>query len=202
MPDFIQAHFKEPPDLDLIEIGREAPGLSPEELTARWRALKRMAMQTGHHYYTALFAAEETKARRPIDLVQRPWAWVIGWIYQGLSNFGLSVGRPVAIWLASMLYLAMYYSFRSGNERVGNCVTLVTGDPDASGRVAAVLYSLKKALVVSGFAKVQGLNDFTDCLYNGNMPLDVLLVGIAHSTFSGLLILLFVLAIRNHMRAR
>ncbi len=207
IPDFVQAHFREPPDLDLIEIGREAPEVPAEELTARWRALKRMAAQTGHHYYTALFAAEETKARRPIDRHQRFGAWVVGWLYQWLSNFGLSMWRPLVWWAASLLLFAVVYNGTSPklffDVTNGRICQLFDGTAWITGKFGAALtYSLKKALVVGGLAKVEGLDDLGACLFGEPIPLGVVFTGIFQTAFSGLLILLFVLAIRNHMRAR
>ncbi len=206
-PDFIQAHFKEPPDLDLITIGRETPEVPAEELTARWRALKRMAMQTGHHYYTALFAAEETKARRPIDRRQRLGAWVVGWLYQWLSNFGLSIWRPLAWWTASLFLFAVVYNGAGPklffNPTNGRICQLFDGTAWITGKFAAALtYSLEKALVIGGLAKVEGLDGLGTCLFDDPIPLAVIFTGIFQTAFSGLLILLFILAIRTHMRAR
>ena len=207
LPDFVQAHFKEPPDLDLITIGREAPDVPAEELTARWRALKRMAAQTGHHYYTALFAAEETKARRPIDRTQRFSAWVVGWLYQWLSNFGLSIWRPLAWWTASLFLFAVVYNGASpklfANPTNSRICQLFDGTAWITGKFGAALtYSLKKALVVGGLAKVEGLDGLGSCLFGDPIPLPVIFTGIFQTAFSGLLILLFILAVRNHMRAR
>lgn len=128
VPDFQQAHFAESPRLDIAQIA--PPNLIQRGLdqSARWRALKRLAIQAHDHEREQIFFAEEIKALRgaqdrllpnPINLFRegapvwqggaRYWA---GLCYQAFSDFGRSMLRPILWWLITMTGAADYYLYR------------------------------------------------------------------------------------------
>ena len=114
VPDFIQAHFAEAPRLDDSRI--EPPRFWPitrarvkdnvlgnPDLAARWRALKRLAIQGHDHAREQAFFKGELKARRWSE--DKPWHAVFwfGVFYQVLSDFGRSPWRPLLWWGVSVL---------------------------------------------------------------------------------------------------
>jgi uncharacterized protein YjbI with pentapeptide repeats len=104
-PDFEQAHFAEAPMLDAsIFPVKTHPGM-----TARWRALTRLAVQGHDHEREQFFFAQEIKSLRgetdwPLPRLQggklvwrngaRYW---FGLAYQVFSDFGRSMVRPVVL---------------------------------------------------------------------------------------------------------
>ena len=117
VPEFIQAHFAEAPRLDdcrikprrlwpitLASVKEHIKG--KPSLAARWRALKRLAIQGHDHAREQAFFKGELKARRWSE--DKPWHAVFwfGIFYQVLSDFGRSPWRPLLWWGVSVLYFA------------------------------------------------------------------------------------------------
>ncbi|MEZ5908985.1 MAG: pentapeptide repeat-containing protein [Hyphomicrobiaceae bacterium] len=114
VPDFEQAHFAEAPRLDVLRI-EPAKQIGDGDTTARWRALKRLAVQGHDHEREQRFFAEELKSLRgstdwalprPLNLFrsdaplwQNGTRYWFGRLYQAFSDFGRSIVRPLA-WLA------------------------------------------------------------------------------------------------------
>ncbi len=209
VPDFVGMHVDGPVELDFVEIGEEPPEdvrkLPPREraaeLTARWRALKRLAEQGRHHYYTALFARNETRAREPLDREQRPLAARVGRIYGALSDYGLSLWRPWAWWsgavvVCAVLYWVAYWLSWDHAPFLG-CIA------DEGSTVGAALWrSLRSALVFGGAFTAADFDWARACLFGASEPWPVTLLGIVQSVFSAVLLFLFLLAVRNHFRIR
>jgi uncharacterized protein YjbI with pentapeptide repeats len=128
VPDFEQAHFAEAPRLDIAHIAQSRRLFSRganSDLTARWRALKRIAVQGHDHERELLFFAEEIKATRGVQ--DRAWPnprnlfrkgraiwpggarYWMGLFYQVSSDFGRSMLRPFAWWWGSTFAFALYY---------------------------------------------------------------------------------------------
>jgi hypothetical protein len=151
VPDFIQAHFDEAPRLDNLVVRERialrpqkfgasafwrdrssyilrAPlGLlhrvlfADRDIPARWRALKRLAVQARDHDREQLFFASEIRAARfawdhPLPLP--PWrreAWFgftrfwIGLAYGAFSNYGRSALLPLAWWCLGLIAAAAIY---------------------------------------------------------------------------------------------
>ena len=120
-PDFEQAHFAEAPRLD---ASRYADKAEPS-MTARWRALKRLAVQGHDHEREQLFFAQELKSLRgesdwlvprlqnllrPGEPVWGNWArYLLGLLYQWCSDFGRSMVRPVVWWGVLTSVFALVY---------------------------------------------------------------------------------------------
>ncbi len=136
LPDFIQAHFAEAPRLDDMSIvalaGPWYRRLFHRDLdaAARYRALKRLAVQGHDHERELSFFAEELRSLRGAHdkLLPRPWnlfrknkdgersrVWPggarywFGLLYEILSDFGRSLFRPFAWWAVSVAGFAWAY---------------------------------------------------------------------------------------------
>ena len=199
VPDFQQATFVEAPRLDNAQIG---PQLSHRdklkvfftkgdlEKKGRWRALKRLAEQGKDHVSERRFFKEEVLARRGITDKWCHAPFWFGTFYQLLSNFGLSLSRPLIAW--SIVLLGFAYAYGSD----GHWQT-------------ALLLSLHKSLpALSSFSGgLQGLYarlyGVASCEpFQPVVPDSVIVLGIIQTLFSVVLIFLFLLAVRNHFRIR
>lgn len=241
IPGFIQAHFAEAPRLDnvRIEIERTWPRSLADfgalfagdaQLAARWRALKRLAIQ-GHDHASELdFFKGELKAQRWGE--HKPWHSIFwfGVLYEMLSDFGRSLMRPLYWWAFSTVYFAILY-FREHLARLGaslpdlswrmglppapthvrgipiSCVA-GTGDPI----FAALALSVRKGFLFIGLDTTEQVNQVYACLYGVStttplaptpiVPDFVAFLGGAQVLISALLIFLFFMAIRNHFRIK
>ena len=193
VPDFTQARFSEAPRLDLVRIGPWGPWAETvatikqmrepdKNRSARWRDLKRLAVQAHDHQLEQQFFREEVRARR--WAFQKPWhpSFWFGLLYQGLSNFGNSLLLPL-VWLVldvaafSLVYLSHHAGLAglsglaaawrevwttlgwSGGTPSLGCVT----GPGESAAVAAIGLSLHKALLFLGTG--DKLTQSYACLY-------------------------------------
>ncbi|WP_299617078.1 pentapeptide repeat-containing protein [Pelagibius sp.] len=120
VPDFVQAHFSEALRCDDISIATKSfrPRTWAEakdgfkgnpDLPARWRALKRLAIQGHDHEHEQIFFKGELLARR--WHADKPWsaAFWFGVLYQWLSDFGRSLLRPLVWWGVSLVLFAGVY---------------------------------------------------------------------------------------------
>ena len=220
VPDFTQATFVEAPRLDDIEINRGIPPMSlvavkvffkgSLERAARWRALKRLAVQGQDHALVQQFFAEELLARRWV--ADKPWhgRYWFGLAYQVLSNFGRSLFIPLA-WLgvALLIFTGCYYGLRHDAEALPDggavpptCASVNTVEP----LVAAFGLSLHRSL--AGLSSLgERLPDFHVSLYrvcdgSSVVPNAVSFLGVVQTVTSAGLIFLFLLALRNCFRMR
>ncbi|MFZ4761997.1 MAG: pentapeptide repeat-containing protein [Alphaproteobacteria bacterium] len=106
IPDFRQASFQGTPDLDQLVI--TPPAVSDPSLPSKYRALRRMAEQGKNHVLEQQMLAGEIKAERQLGCL-KPTDWLISYLYQGLSNFGLSITQPILLWLANIIFFAIAY---------------------------------------------------------------------------------------------
>ncbi len=94
-------------------------------IPARWRALKRLAIQ-GHDTERELeFHAREIRSQRFVEHWPLPWlgksadvmksvlSFWFGFFYEAFSNFGRSLTRPAAFWLAAIVLGAVFYASQS-----------------------------------------------------------------------------------------
>ena len=120
LPDFTQAHFTEAPRLDHIKIEKWSfkrlkwQGVKDyfqghPNRPARWRALKRLAIQGHDHVSEQFFFKGELKSRRWRE--DKPWhdRFWFGWFYQWLSDFGRSMVRPLLWWALGIVVFAVAY---------------------------------------------------------------------------------------------
>ena len=133
VPDFIQAHFEHAPRFDNVLVEErlletradELKGCALRDMPARWRALKRLAIQ-GHDTERELqFFSGEIRSRRFIEHWLLPgrsgsssrgasalsfWA---GLLYQTFSEFWAVVARPFVFWLFAVVAGAIFYAAQS-----------------------------------------------------------------------------------------
>ena len=214
VPDFQQATFVEAPRLDNVEIEPQRSrdisfaavkaffkGDSEEERRRRarrqleegsWRTLKRLAEQGKDHVSERRFFKEEVIARRGVTDKWCHAPFWLGVFYQLLSNFGLSLSRPLIAWFMVLLGFAWAYAYGSGGPWW-----------------PAFLLSLHKSLpALSSFSS--GLPGLYARLYGVAscdslrpiVPDSVIVLGIMQTLFSAVMIFLFLLAVRNRFRVK
>ncbi len=236
VPDFQQAHFAEAPQLDNSRFDaacqkrwwkRQKPRSANTDVTARWRTLKRLAVQGHDHERELLFLAEEIKSSRgtrdkmwpnPLNLLKRRQVWPgggrywYGLLYQCLSNFGRSTLRPFLCWMVVTGLSALFYSDYSTAPNLGSSseTTLAIVAPTCDPPIDALYLSVHNGLVISGLGRTEKLAQSYACLYGNSgieklipiMPMMVVFVGIVQTIISAVLIFLFLLALRNYFRIK
>ncbi|MCP4307774.1 MAG: hypothetical protein GY788_23455, partial [bacterium] len=124
VPDFIQAQLAEAPRLDFLTLARnvEPGGLwrsmgrvirpnveKSRDLSARYRALKRLAIRGHDHQREQLFFKGELRSQRGGEDLVFSWLLWLGLIYELLSDFGRSIFRPLFWWCVTTGSFAWYY---------------------------------------------------------------------------------------------
>ncbi len=198
VPDFEQAHFEEAPRLDNVHI--ESEGLTPNrqndgaansksrsDLAARWRSLKRLAIQGHDHARELDFFRGEIKAGRGI--AGNFWPSVFSYPYEWFSDFGHSLVRPLVWWGISVLLFTGFYL----GEHLARAYHAVSGIGGSIARIfsfagtstldlsciagegepwlAAFGLSLRKGLLFFGLDSTGKLSQVYACLY-GIYPKD------------------------------
>jgi len=125
VPDFLSAKFEDEVLLDNVRLatGVEPGGLTRSilgglvlwvfgkldaVLSAKYRALKRLAIKNDDHRNEQIFFRGELRARRYIE--DKPWhpGFWFGILYELASNFGHSISRPL-LWLAAFGLLSSWF---------------------------------------------------------------------------------------------
>ena len=207
-PDFIQAHFDEAPAFDSVVVPLptffnagyhyrqydlwENAALRYRAAGARYRALRRLAVQ-GHDYDNERrFLKGEIRARRYFQ--DKPWvaAFWFGIGYDALSDFGDSIMRPAYWGLASIFAFAgLYYA----------AVFVNCGSPMPAEAFGEALYpSLKNAVVLISWDKATEVSAGANCVelsMKTNIwgALSLALAQIAQKIWSAGLLFLFLLAV-------
>lgn len=133
VPDFVEMSFHQTPRLDniliadqIVKTHREGDDPRPQNSTvwrrfgaspfgedeARYRVLRKFAMDAQDHERELEFHAQEIRCRR--FWRDKPWGrsagagrfW-FGWAYGGVSDFGRSLIRPALIWSALIVLFAV-----------------------------------------------------------------------------------------------
>lgn len=223
VPDFEQAHFIEAPRLDVLEIQQSNPDDDKSGVSARWRALKRLAVQGHDHERELLFFAEEIKALR--NVWDKPWPnpfnlrkgkpiwpgggryWG-GWFYQIFSDFGRSMLRPVLGWIGAIIASMWFYlsDFAAGLGDFPVVCRAGQGEPF----YAALYLAIHKGSIVAGLGGSEKIEQVYACLYGtfgGDrylpvIPDAVVYAGLIQTLFSAVMVFLFLLAVRNHFRIK
>lgn len=209
VPDFVQAHFQEAPLLEHLTIPLKRPANTTEgekkELPARYRALKRLALQ-GHDHEREqdFFAAELLSLREVEDFprgkgAERYWG---GKFYEWLSDFGRSASLALAWWCFSTVFFANIYLLFSNTKAA--CAE------DVSRGFAPLFLSLKHAFIALPTSVNERTNQLYACLYGKEqsttlipiIPDGVAALGITQTLFSAVVIFLFLLAVRAKFRIK
>ena len=212
LPDFTEAHFEEAPLFDDVELKSECFEKSQAHetklnLPSHWRALKRLAIQAHDHERELQFFKGEIIARRGTEDKLTHVRFWFGWLYQLLSDFGRSMGRPL-IWLGiSLLIFAIFYACQSPADWYQPLIKPVIC---ADGSIASLALgvSVINAFPFAAISSSDLLNQFYACLYYSIqegapvIPYVVTFVSVIQFFVSAVLLFLFLLAVRNHFRIK
>ncbi|GFO82847.1 MAG: hypothetical protein A49_24740 [Methyloceanibacter sp.] len=162
------------------------------------------------------FGRQETPVRTtdetPTHGVDGIWpggaSYWVGFFYDLFSNFGRSITRPIFLWLLTTSIAAAAYLGRHCLLGKPGCI-----DGQGSPLGSAVYLALRKGLIFPGLSPDQKLDEAYACLFGTKVPFtgsqhipiipnSVTYLGIGQTLFSGVLIFLFFLAIRNQFRIK
>ena len=155
VPDFLSAKFAEPVLLDNVQLATgiepggllrsvlgPASGLIDTALSAKYRALKRLAIQSDDHRNEQIFFRGELRARRYNE--DKPWhpAFWFGILYELVSDFGHSISKPL-LWLIAVSLISSWFylgqhTAADGSPRAQLQARIVSHLPDS---VRALLFN-------------------------------------------------------------
>jgi hypothetical protein len=174
------------------------------ERAARYRTLRQLADAGLDHERERMFFKGEVRSRRWVE--DKVWhaAFWMGLAYDAFSDFGRSVTRPLALWLASVAAATFFYLTAAMGPEGGGAVCLARqDDPTAQ----ALFLATKNALVVLANYRDHRVTRAYHCLFGGaeeapNIPVEASLAEIGHTLWSALLIFVLLQAVRNQFRIR
>ena len=213
VPDFTEAHFEEAPKFDNVELKpvrlQNMEAIEAEtSYPSRWRALRRLAIQA-HDYERELqfFKGEIIDRRGAEDKLTHARFW-FGWLYQLLSDFGRSMGRPL-FWLGiSLILFAAIYACQSPADWYQPLSKPVAcADGSSASRIVALGVSVINAFPFAAISSSDLLNQYYACLYGIQesapvIPYVVSFTSVIQFFVSAVLLFLFFLAVRNHFRIK
>lgn len=198
VPNFIQMSFREPARLDDLNVVQPAALLrrGHKESAARYRALKKIAIESHDHVREQQFFAAEIKEQRGNgnDAPYYSAKFWFGLFYEILSNFGRTIALPLFWWLVSIVGFAAYYGAAAADGYSSKCKWPETW------LLPELYLSFLHSLPIVGFGRGEKRDQALTCLFGGKAnvspPMDVLFIG--QNIWSAVLIFLFLLAVRNH----
>jgi len=202
VPSFNQADFKQTPDLDAVDF--PLPGFwrrGEAALIPHYRALRRMAVQGADYEREQMAFKGETRSKRGTE--HKPWhtAFWFGIAYDALSDYGRSIARPLAIWVASALAFAAIYAWNAGVAVSG--WGSACADDGASKALKALTLSAANALPLIGSSRSEVAKEFyTECLKLTHAPAWSPILQIWQTLWSAVLLFLFLLALRNQFKIK
>ncbi|TDH38654.1 hypothetical protein E2A64_06025 [Pseudohoeflea suaedae] len=205
IPDFTDAKFDRPPDVAGMKVPR--PKLSwlgmatePKDVL-KLRKLKSMALSVHDHEKDGDFFAAEMLAKRGTE-TKSLWALASNALYWWLSDFGQSFGRPVCWWIGS-------WAVFSG---LNAWLLTFMRDVELEDWKFSAFLSLKNSIPLLGslfrFAPapekhVSWFQQYYDGLEQHTATVDWLIgLGVVQNIFGGVLLFLFLLALRNRFRLK
>jgi hypothetical protein len=202
VPAFNQADFKQAPDLDDVEF--PLPGYwrrGDPKLIPQYRAIRRMAIQGAEYEREQMAFKGETRSKRGTE--HKPWhtAFWFGIAYDAFSDFGRSIARPLAIWLASGLAFAAIYLWNAC-AAVSEWGSACAGD-GASKALKAATLSAANSLPLIGSSRSEVATEFyIKCLALPHTPAWSPILQIWQTLWSAVLLFLFLLALRNQFKIK
>jgi len=201
VPDLMGMSFRAPPrldDLSVADSGRFRWRGNLDE-AARYRYLKKLAVEGHDHTREQFFFANELRQRRCSEdkpLGRGAAAFWFGYAYEALSDFGRSPLRPIIWWVCSIVFFAITYgSFRPQ----GHACEWPTG------RLLPEFYlALVHAIPLAGLKRTPIHELAVSCLFawDGAVWPGAEILFILQNVIAVILIFLFVLALRNHFKIR
>jgi len=200
VPDYIQMEFSKPLRLDDIEVQQPGGWCRPgdKEYAARYRALKKIAIEShDHSRELQFFAGEIRESRSSEDRMFSP-AWFFSFAYEIFSDFGRSIMRPLVV----LFLLALSFAAICGTNVSANWRNTCNWQSDSI--LPEFYLSFLHSLPIVGFGRVEKRDLALDCLFgskeNVSPGWDVIFIG--QNFCSAILIFLFLLALRNHFRIK
>lgn len=205
VPNFNQANFLEAPDLDGMNYPPAAFWHNSKANTeARYRALRRLAVEAFDHQNEAKAFKGEIRSKRGTE--HMPWhlSYWIGIVYDFLSDFGRSIARPLLFWIFSIgVFFVIYLDMADKLAELSRQCT--DGEPVW---LKSLFLSIKNGLLFIGLERSRELDSAYTCLYNGvtsaklNASSLLSFVQIGQNVLSAVLFFLFILGIRNNYKIK
>ena len=227
VPNFLYAEFAKLVLLDNVWVSDKVTYSNYNTASAKYRVLKRLAIQSDDHRSEQFFFRGELRGRRNGE--DAPVFWSV--LYQVFSDFGHSTLRPI-LWLAALGLLSSWFylgeaapadvsaaahiqvrllsqlpflGLRPASLPPLACIDGSAGDPVA----AASLLAAKKSSVFASFDSAEKSTQIYACLYGFDertktaiVPDAVVIWGIGQTVVSAALLFLFLLALRNQFKIK
>ncbi|WP_299867623.1 pentapeptide repeat-containing protein [uncultured Hoeflea sp.] len=226
VPDFCDAKFDRPPEVAGMEVPRPRLGhggdrgklsplsralfstaLDPDDV-AKYRKLKAMALAANDHEKDGEFFAGEMLAKRGVETTSFA-GLLFNTFYWKLSDFGQSFTLPLK-WMGGLILV--FAAINVAVVQIGAPSTLATIPSRFEAIVFSVVLSLKNAVPLLGslfrFASAPDehkgwFQTYYDTLKQHTATVDWLIgLGVAQSILGGVLLFLFLLALRNKFRLK
>ena len=201
VPWFSQADFNQPPDLDDVQF--PLPGFwcrGEAGLIPLYRAIRRMAIQGADYEREQMAFKGETRSKRGTEHTPLHIAFWFGIAYDAFSDYGRSIARPLAIWLASAIAFAAIYAWNAG-VAVSGWGSACAGD-GASKALKALTLSAANSLPLIGSSRSEVAAEFYKCLSLPHAPAWSPILQIWQTLWSAVLLFLFLLALRNQFKIK
>ena len=170
LPVFSAAQFDEPPQFDHVDLDPASLDSAPEHLPrtslpGHWRALRALATR-GHNHELELqtFKGEIMARRGTVDTWVHPRFWA-GYLYEILSDFGISILRPLTWLLLSLFFFAGVYASQGPASSWApdvddpSCIS-GTGHPQSAALTLSVHYAFPFTGIASSGRLGRGLHLF------------------------------------------
>jgi hypothetical protein len=203
VPNFSQARFTEAPDLDSVSLPLpKALRRGCKQNIVKYRAIRRMAIQSADYEREQMAFKGELRSRRlTIDKWWHLGMW-FGLLYDGLSDCGRSIVRPLLLSVALLALFPVIYLSNAGvspREWQSAC--------DASGIQKwerAVSISLSSGIPIIGGSRTEEAREFQACVVKlgADVPLSLTIFQVVQSLASAVLIFLLLLAIKNRFKIK
>lgn len=144
------------------------------ENESRYRALKRLAIQSHDHVNEMEFFAGEIRSRRNVKDSWEPIShgpasflrWWVGVLYELTSDFGRSFSRPFICWALALVLFSLANLYDTGLKLADPC----QNSTNMKAWQAAYSIGLKNAVPLLGLTKTDNVKRAEACLY-GSAPL-------------------------------
>lgn len=161
---------------------------------AKYRALKRLAIQGHDHASELAFFKSEKRARWLASSSRYAPRWWLQILYDLVSDFGRSIKRPLICWLGLWAVFALAYRAAAAN-------------PDCANLWAASRLAWRNALPAVGNHLRFETAEAYECLYgypepNADLPSLIGVIGPVHSVLSVILLFFLALGLRNQFRIK
>ena len=204
VPDFSQADFNQPPDLD---NDFPLPGFwgGKADLISRYRHIRRLAKDHDYETEQKAFHGELRSRRGNID-----HRFGLSFWYDLVAACGRSIWQPFFCWFATLVFFAEIYLWNAGIG-IANWRLMCWANRSTVG-LKALSLSIANAVPVIGSSRPEEIRSIYACLYGVsggtqggqqfNIPPWSPMIQVGQNVVSAILIFLFLLAIRNQFKIK